>query len=110
MFPQLVMKVKVVGNTLAIVFGWAIDGDACGLEFALVHFFTGSLVAAETAGVRETAKTIAVAITKVRFIMTKLYRSLGLLPLDSCWGFASNIQSDAVYFAHFVGNACGNLG
>ena len=71
MFPQLVMKVKVVGKTLAIVFGWAIDGDACGLEFALVHFFTGSLVAAETVGASETARTIAVAITKVRFIMAK---------------------------------------
>jgi hypothetical protein len=71
MFPQLVMKVKVVGNTLAIVFGWAIDGDACGFEFALVHFFTGSLVAAETVGASEAARTIAVAITKVRFIMAK---------------------------------------
>ena len=104
------MKVKVDGKTFAMVFGWAIDGDACGLEFALVHFFTGSLVAAETAGARETAKTIAVAITKVRFIMAKLYRSLGLLPLDSCWGFASNIQSDPIYLAHLVGNARRNLG
>jgi hypothetical protein len=65
------MKVKVVGRTLAMVFGWAIDGDACGLEFALVHFFTGSLVDAETAGASETARIIAVAITKVRFIMAK---------------------------------------
>lgn len=104
------MKVKVVGKTLAIVFGCAIDGDACGLAVALVHLFTGSLVAAETAGVSETARTIAVAITKVRFIMSEEYRSAGLLPLDSCWGFASNIQSDAIYFAHLVGNARRDLG
>ena len=70
-FPQLVMKVKVFGKTLAIVFGWAIDGDTCGLELALVHFFTGSLVAAETVDISEAAKAIAVAITKVRFIMAK---------------------------------------
>ena len=104
------MKVKVDGKTFAMVFGWAIDGEACGLEFALVHFFTGSLGAAETAGVNETAKTIAVAKTKVRFIMAKLYRSLGLLPLDSCWGFACNIQSNSIYFTHLVGNSRGNLG
>ena len=65
------MKVKVFGNTLAIVFGCAIEGDACGLEVALVHFLTGSLGAAETAGVKEAAKIIAAAITKVRFIMAK---------------------------------------
>ena len=104
------MKVNLVGKDLATVFGWAIDRDACGLEVALVHLFTGSLVAAETVCVKETAKIIAVAITKVRFIMAKLYRTLGLLPLDSCWGFASNIQSNSIYFAHFVGNPRGNLG
>lgn len=65
------MKVKVFGKTLAIVFGWTIDGDACALEVTFVHFLTGSLVAAETVGVSEAAKTIAVAITKVRFIMAK---------------------------------------
>ena len=65
------MKVKVVGRTLATVLGFAIDGAACGVAVVLVHFFTGSLVAAETAGVSETARTIAVEITKVRFIMAK---------------------------------------
>jgi hypothetical protein len=63
------MKVKVFGKTLAIVFGWAIDGEACALEVTFVHFFTGSLVFADTAGESETAITIAVAITRVRFIM-----------------------------------------
>ena len=65
------MKVKVFGKTLAIVFGWTIDGDACAFEVTFVHFLTGSLATAETVGVSEAAKTIAVAITKVRFIMAK---------------------------------------
>jgi hypothetical protein len=65
------MKVKVVGKTLAIVFGCAIDGEACGLEVALVHFLTGSLAAAETDGVSEAAITSADAMIKVRFIMAK---------------------------------------
>lgn len=65
------MKVKVFGNTFAIVFGCAIEGAACGLEVALVHFLTGSLGAAETAGVREAAKAIAAAMTKIRFMMAK---------------------------------------
>ena len=71
MFPQLVMKVKVVGKTLAMVFGCGIDGAACAFAVTFVHFFTGSLVAAETVGASDTARTIAVAITKVRFIMAK---------------------------------------
>ena len=65
------MKINLVGKDLATVFGWAIDGETCGLAFALTHFFTGSLGAAETAGVSESARPIAVAITKVRFIMAK---------------------------------------
>ena len=65
------MKIKDFGKTLAILFGWTIDGDACALAVAFTHFFTGSLVAAETAGVSEAARTIAVVITKVRFIMAK---------------------------------------
>jgi hypothetical protein len=65
------MKVKVVGKTLAIVFGCAIEGETCGLDVALVHFLTGSLVAAETAGVSDAAITSADAMIKVRFIMAK---------------------------------------
>ena len=65
------MKVKVVGKTLAILFGLAIDGAACAFAVIFVHFFTGSLVAAETVGASETARKIAVVITKVRFIMAK---------------------------------------
>ena len=59
------------GKTLATLFGFEIDGAACGFAVTFVHFFTGSLVAAETVGARETARTIADAITKVRFIMAK---------------------------------------
>ncbi len=61
----------MVGNVLATLFGCKIEGDECGLEVALLQIFTGSLVDAETAGASETARTIAVAITKVRFIMAK---------------------------------------
>ena len=61
----------MVGNVLATLFGCKTEGDECGLEVALLQIFTGSLVDAETAGARETARIIAVAITKVRFIMAK---------------------------------------
>ena len=59
----------MVGKDLATVFGCKTEGDECGLEVALLQIFTGSLGAAETVGASETAKTIAVAVTKVRFIM-----------------------------------------
>jgi len=63
--------VNVVGKDLATVFGCKTEGDECGLEVALLQIFTGSLADAETAGASDTARTIAVAITKVRFIMAK---------------------------------------
>ena len=62
---------NVVGKDLATVFGCKTEGDECGLEVALLQIFTGSLVAAETEGVSEAAKTITAAITNVRFIMAK---------------------------------------
>ena len=61
----------MVGKDLATVFGCAIDGDVCGFAVTFLQIFTGSLVAAETVGASETARTIAVAMTKVRFIMVK---------------------------------------
>ena len=61
----------MVGKDLATLFGCKTEGDECGLEVALLQILTGSLVAAETAGARETARIIADAITKVRFIMAK---------------------------------------
>ncbi len=105
MFPQLVKKVNVVGKDFAMVFGCATDGAACGRAVALVQFFTGSLLAAETAGAKEAAVASDSATIKVRFIMSKEYRPAALFPLNSCWGFASNIQSNSIDFAHLVGNA-----
>jgi hypothetical protein len=67
----LVTKVNVVGKVFATLFGCNTEGDVCGFEVALLQIFTGSLVAAETAGARDTARTIADTITKVRFIMAK---------------------------------------
>ena len=65
------MKMNLFGKTFATLFGCAIDRDACGLEVAIAHLFTGSLGAAETGGVSETARTIAAAISNARFIMAK---------------------------------------
>ena len=61
----------MVGSDLATVFGCKTEGDECGLEVALLQIFTGSLEVAATAGVSETARTIADVITKARFIMAK---------------------------------------
>lgn len=66
----------MVGKDFETFFGCKTEGDACGLDVALLQIFTGSLVVAETAGAKETARTIAVAITKVRFIMAKYSDSL----------------------------------
>jgi hypothetical protein len=71
MSPQLVTKVNVVGKVFATVLGCNTEGDVCGLAVALLQIFTGSLVAAETAGARDTDRRIADAITKVRFMMAK---------------------------------------
>ena len=103
------MKVKVVGRTLDTVFGCIIEGDECGREVALVQIFTGSLGAADAAGARVTATPMTVATTNTCFMMGKEYRPTRSLPLNSCWGFASNIQSNSVDFAYFVGNPRGNL-
>jgi hypothetical protein len=75
-FPQLVTKVKVVGKTRATFFGCTTDGAACGFDVAFSQIFTGSFGAAETAGANEADRPIAIAITKVRFIMAEEYRLL----------------------------------